>query len=312
MRNLRLLFLVGLATLAAAGCAQLVVGSTSTSATGSGAFFVDFTTDPNQPKATRLWSGSSSGLKVNGMTADNASGALYTNDSARLMRWSFGSVGSGPSFVSGFYRPTTSGTAPTTTAGPDDLFMARGNLYAYANTASTTAPAGIFRIDLSVVGSASVANMAPVWTQTVNVQYNFDGLDYDPVTGFAYGANVSTGDARTAPLGLYRIDLSGANATPVKIADFDASFMPEPDGVAIGGGKVWLSGKNGADPNLLIESYDLSTGTFGDLMALPLADASNRSTDIAWAPNALRPVPEPTTCAALALGLLALRRRRRA
>ncbi len=310
MLPLRLLSPFVVLALGAACHAQLVFGSGTSTASTAGAYYLDVDT----AKATRLWNGPGSGdasRKVNGLAADTTTGTIYGNDNARMYKWNYGNVGTEPTFVSGFYRRGTNNLVYAT--GVDDLTFARGGLYAYTNfnaLGGVNVEDGIYLVDPTVAGGAAQTNMSLVWRHD-DLKYNFKGLAFDPTTSLFYGANSSNGNPTTQnPLGIYAIDLFAPTVTVTKVADFD-SFIPAPDGLAYGDGKLWLSGKASGSTNLLIESYDLSTGTYDDPLSFNLGDTGSRSTDLVWAPGALNPVPEPASILVLGLGAAALRRTRR-
>ncbi len=292
--------------LVSAAHAQLVFGSTAPFSSSSPAFSGAYYLNLQTATATQLWTGASN-KKVNGLAADNTNGILYGNDSARIYKWNYNSVGTAPTQINGLYRLGANNLVYAT--GVDGLASANGKVYAYTNfNAGVPAAAqledGIYEINTSITTSAT-PNMTLKW-QHADLAYNLQGLDFNEADGLFYAANTSGANAT----GIYTVDVLGTgNIT--KIADFDSTFLPTADGLAVGGGHVWLTGKLSGDTALKIEGYNLSTHQFDEFFALDGFGTTARSTGATWAPNAIAPVPEPTTMAALGLGALALVRRRR-
>ena len=82
--------------------------------------------------------------KANGLAVDMANSRLYSNDAARLNYWTFGSIGTQPTFIAGMYRTNDNITFSAT--GVNDMTFANGNLYGSAATASTVFGRGIYKI----------------------------------------------------------------------------------------------------------------------------------------------------------------------
>ena len=127
-----------------------------------------------------------------------------------------------------------------------------------------------------------------------------DGLFY--ATQTSYDPNA----ANPTPRGLYSIDAFGTGAL-TKIADFPAG-RTKVDGLAIGGGKFWLTEQEPTANRIDIYPYDPATGLYGATIYVPLTDATQRATGACWAPGA---IPEPGTLGALTLCLVGLSLRRR-
>lgn len=298
---------IGAVMFGSAAQAQLVFGHTyfSTSAPGvSGAFYLDVTTGNGQ----QLWTGAnvsgSGNRRVNGLAADNANGVIYGNSSARLYKWEFGDIGATPAFINGFYRLGSNGTTYAT--GVDGLAVANGKVYAYTNYNASGSGAfvedGIYEVDTTV--NTAVPNMTLRW-QHNDLAYNLQGIEFNSEDGLFYAANIGDVNAK----GIYTIDVFGSGAI-TKIADFDP-FITLPDGLAVGGGHVWLTGSDSASQSIRVAGYNLVTGQYDEAFQLDGMGTSSYSTGATWAPGALNPVPEPATMAALGLGAIALIRRKR-
>jgi hypothetical protein len=291
---------------AASASAQLVFGSTSPTTTNPCAVYLDV----NTGVTTTLWN-SASNKKINGLASDPATGRLYSNDAARLNYWNYGSVGTVPTFIAGMYR--TNDNVTFTATGVDALAFANGHLYGATKYGSTVYKRGIYEIATTSDGMATPhCVMTPLWldptgTGTNSGTIEWDGLDFNPNDNKFYVTNTvdTTGSGGTYTRGVFSVDAFGTGAL-VKAFDFPAG-RTEIDGLAIGGGKFWLTEQVPSLNAIQIYPYDPITQTYGTTITFALTDSTQRATGACWAPNAL---PEPSTALALAfLGLL-LRGRR--
>lgn len=297
----------GLTLLGTAANAQLVFGHNyySSSVAGlTGAFYLNVGTGV----ATQMWTGQSNTGKTNGLATDAANGIVYSVNSARLSKWTYGNVGTAPTQINGLYRLGANNLVYAT--GVDDFAFANGKLYGYTNYNAGVPVAaaledGIYEIDTTNTTPAT-PNMTLKWLHA-DLAYNLQGLDFNAADGLFYATNTVTD---TTQNGIYTIDVFGSGAVN-KIASFD-SFLLKPDGLAIGGGHIWLTGKQAGETSLKIAGYNLTTHAYDEAFTLDGLDANARSTGAKWIPGALSaPVPEPATLAALGMGALALLRRRR-
>ena len=293
-----------LAACASTASAQLVFGTTTPTTTNGSAFYLDVTTGT----VTTLWN-SAANKKVNGLAADPATGRLYANDAARLNYWNYGSVGTTPTLIAGMYR--TNDNVSFAATGVNDLAFANGNLYGNTSFASSTFNRGIYQIATMSDGMATPhCVMTPVWT-TTNTSTVLGGLDFNTSDNKFYVTSTAdvTGSGGLFGLGLYSIDAFGTGAV-TKIADFPAG-RTKVDGLAIGGGKFWLTEQDPANSSIDIYPFDPVTGTYGATIFVPLTDPTQRASGAAWAPGALNSIPAPATLTPLALGAVVLGRRRR-
>lgn len=296
-----------LAACASTASAQLVFGSTTPTTTNGGAFYLDV----NSGQVTTLWN-SASKKKVNGLAADPASGRLYCNDAARLNYWNYGTaLGTTPTAIAGMYRVTPGEPNATAATGADALAFANGKLYGATSYGSTVYKRGIYEIGTVPVSGGCI--MTPVWldptgTGTSSGVIELEGLDFNAADGLFYGTQTddTTGISGGYARGLYSIDAFGTGAI-TKIADFPAGRTGI-DGLAIGGGKFWLTEQEPGASRIDIYPYDPLTGTYGTTIYVPLADSTQRATGACWAPGA---IPEPSTLSAMVLGLIGLSLRRR-
>jgi len=288
--------------------AQLVFGTTTPTTTNPSAMYLDVTTN----QITTLWN-SAANKKVNGAAADLIGRRLYTNDAARLNFWDFGSVGTTPTFIAGMYR--TNDNVTFTATGVDSLAWANGHLYGGTSFGSTVFKRGIYQIATTSDGASTPhCVMTPLWLDPSGIGTSsgtlvLDGLDFNAADNKFYTtqtADATDANGNALSRGLYSIDAFGSGAM-TKITDFPEG-RTDIDGLAIGGGKFWLTAQDAASNSILIYPYDPATNTYGTRLTVPLTDATNRASGATWAPGAL---PEPGTLGAIGVGALGMLVRRR-
>lgn len=282
--------------------AQLIVGTTSTITSNGAAYYIDVTA----LTATKLWN-SAAQKKVNGLAADPVGHKLYSNDAARLNSWNYGSVGTAPTLIAGMYR--TSDNVNFTATGVDGLAWASNHLYGAVSAGITNFKRGIYQISTTSDGMATPHCVAtPLWVDPLSVM-SFGGLEFNNDDNLFYFTNsldnTSTGGTYTQ--GIYTVDAFGSG-TLTKLVNFPAGHS-RIDGLAIGGGKLWMTEQDPANSQINIFPFDLATQTYETPLALPFVDGTNRASGACWAPGA---IPAPGTLAALALAGLGATRRRRA
>lgn len=299
-------FLGGLASFASVSSAQLVFGTTTPTTSNPAAVYLNVTTGVT----TTLWN-SVAQKKVNGMAADDAGKRLYSNDAARLSYWDYGHLGTVPTLIAGMYRnntPNPAGTGDSAT-GFDGLAWANGKLYGSTSFAATGYVRGIYEIPL-VPNLANHLVATQVWAEPVNSgNLALGGLDYDATSGLFYATQTASGTFGGVTLtpGIFSIDVFG-NGAMTKVADFPAGGASA-DGLAIGGGKIWVTQLVASTNVVSVFPYDLTSQSYGSTISFAIADASNRATGATWAAGSV--LPEPTTFAALAGATALMRRRRR-
>ncbi len=299
-----------LAAAASTASAQLVFGTTTAATTNGSAFYLDV----NTSQVTTLWN-SAANKKVNGLAADPATGRLYSNDAARLNYWNYGDIGTTPTFIAGMYR--TNDNVTFTATGVDGLAFANGNLYGATSFSSTIYKRGIYRVSTTSDGQSPTPHsvMTPLWLDPTGIgtssgTLSLGGLEFNPANNLFYITNSAdtTGSGGTYTPGIFTIDAFGSGAI-VKLMDFPLGHT-RIDGLAIGGGKLWMTEQDGTNSRINIFPYDLATQTLDPTIFVPLAETGNRASGAAWAPGAI--APEPATLSLLGLSGLALLRRRRA
>jgi hypothetical protein len=296
-----------LASCAGLANAQLVFGTTTPTTTNGACFYLDVTTN----QVTTLWN-SAANKKVNGLAADPVSHRLYCNDAARLNYWDYGAIGTAPTFIAGMYR--TNDNVSFTATGVDGLAFANGNLYGATNFGSTTFKRGIYQIATTSDGAPTPhCVMTPLWLDPTGVgtssgTISLGGLEFNPANNLFYLTNsadtTSTGGTYTP--GVFTVDAFGSG-TLTKLTDFPVGHT-RIDGLALGGGKVWMTEQDPANSRVNIFPYDLATNTYGTTLFLPLTDATARASGAAWAPGA---IPGPASFVLFGLASLGVARRRR-
>ena len=288
--------------------AQLVFGTTTPTTSNGAAFYLDVTSG----QVTTLWN-SAAQKKVNGLAADPVTGRLYSNDAARLNYWNYGSVGTAPTLIAGMYR--TNGNTAFTATGVDGLAFANGALYGATNFGSTTYKRGIYRVATVSDGAPTPhCVMTPLWLDptgvgTLSGTISLGGLEHNPDNNLFYVTNSAdtTGTGGDYRPGIYTIDAFGTGAL-ARLADFPDGHTRF-DGLAIGGGKLWLTEQDPTTAAVNIFAYDLTTNTYGSMITIPLTDPTQRASGAAWAPGALQVIPAPGVvgCVVALMGLSGVR-----
>lgn len=296
--------------------AQLVVGVNTSSSSRVASTYINLSSDPLT--ATTLWAGGASTRGVYGIAADDANGRFYSTTGARLCVWKYGTgpASVGPTTVAGVYRRYNGG-ANFENVAIQDLTFANGNLYGWEES-TTNMPRGIYQIPTAAEADGRIYS-TPLWTDTNSQSdaFKFEGITFNSSNNLFYGVNSQVNPATPGgtpppgqPLGIYTIDAFGTGAA-TKIADLpNIDGYVKWDGMALGGGKLWISLHDLANSQILIASYDLATGTYDeDLLGLPYSDTAARGTGLTWAN--VNPTPEPAALAALLVPAALLMGRRR-
>lgn len=251
--------------------AQLFVGYDETSSSGN--------TQAWEVKpgggSTPLWGGV---IDVWGLGADPATMTLHI--SGGVDYWTYDIAGGGaPVEVGTFTDPAGSSLSMV------GLTFGGGSLYGWRN--GSVGSEGIYKIDPT---GASVIAVAPDTTA-----YDFGGLGYNPADRLFYGSNDST--SAPSGRGIYSIDVFGSGDINF-VAAYPAGET-DIDGLAVGNGIVYLVEDETGDT---IHPYDLGAGSYLASMTSPF-ESNEIFSGAAY-------IPEPATLTALAIGALALLRRR--
>lgn len=179
-----------------------------------------------------------------------------------------------------------------------------GVLYATRTLASANEAEGLFTIDLTTGVMTNVFDYADATASF----YNIGGIDYNADDGLIYLADEDT----TGGTFIYSFDPASPASGLSQVVAFPAG-VTDIDGVAAGGGKIFLLTDNANANGGTHHIYDLASGLFSTVDSPYPAPAGspiapNPSGGAAYVPGL---VPAPGTAAVLALAGLAASRRRR-
>lgn len=290
------LWMSAIACIAASAQGQLVISSTSTGSGLARATYYDLGTNAT----TTLWSSGSNNSSY-GIVADDTNGKLWYTTGARIGYGNYGTPPMSTTAIAGIYFPDNA-----TIANAWDLAMANSQLYTWSHGTSTITR-GIYQAP-TVPNAQNHLVLSALWldSPTTGNQYDFQGLTYRPQDGLFYGVNMITDHA----LGLYSINAFGNGAVSFLAA------MPvghtHVDGLTFNstGTTAYMTEQNPTDQKMYIFSFDLASLSYGATYSFAYTDASQRGTGVTWSPNVFTPVPEPASLCALALGAVALIRKR--
>lgn len=229
--------------------------------------------DPTTGSATALYTASTADAKAWGMAYDASTNTLYWNNGSTLYSSPFGPV----------LTPTNLGTMTFNAATVNfvGLSFSNGKLYGTRNITTEA----VYEIDPGTLQASQV--------YVYPSAFDFGGLEHDMVTGKLYGLSDSNGP------GLYEIDIAGQTQSlkaPYPAGETDI------DGLAVNNGIAYYvtDGPNTTQANFY--RYDVATGTLLGTIPSPFTGSGTFSA-ATW-------VPEPASLSLLALGALALIRRR--
>jgi hypothetical protein len=269
------LVLISFALAATAAHAQLIMGNDQT---GTATIW---SVNPVTGAATALYSSTNANAKAWGMAADNVNSVLYWNNGGSLHSATFASLLTGTPTINTVNMTFNGGAVNFVGLGYNPT---TGKLLGTRNIATEA----VYEID-PATGTSTI-----LWNHPSTL--DFGGLEYD--NGQLYGLS----DTPTTARGLYRIDSSSQTLlAPYPAGETDI------DGLAVNGNLAYYvtDGPFSTQPNLYV--FDITTGTQVGTLPSPFTGSGTFGA-ATFAPGL---VPEPATLAALALGGLALLRRRR-
>ncbi|MEM7809486.1 MAG: hypothetical protein AAF561_15365 [Planctomycetota bacterium] len=242
---------------------------------------------------------------------------LAANDPAGLI---YGSTRNGPDddlyvFDYATFTPTLIGEVFINDAGTINSISLSGLaydstrdvLYGVRSLGGSTGPEGLYSIDTTTAEAKLVLEL-----DDGTFDFQVDGIDYDPVTDLLYVADDDTSGPGGS--GIFSFDPANPGAGLTFVTSY-VSPINDVDGLGAGDGKLFLlsDSPEGNGGNHYV--YDIATDTFAILAPTPYdpRDISNIGPLNPSGAGAFAPglIPEPTTATLLALGSLALLRRRR-
>jgi hypothetical protein len=238
-----------------------------------------------------------SGFGAAAMAVDGNTNTLYfMTNTVTLYKWDLDTPLTPPALV---------GT--TVNKAGDNLSLAglafdnaNNKLYASRTLDSSSGPEGFYEVNPGT--GASTLKFA-----VASSQFDFGGFDWDPQTGNFY-ANSDTGTP-----GIYRVDFINNNVQFVTPYPATSDNPPDIDGLAVGGGKVYMVEDRAVQTGGKVYVYNLTTNAYEPALQTPwfFNEAFAGGTYIPNFADFMAQVPEPASATALAvIGIAVLVRRR--
>ena len=231
------------------------------------------------------------------MAVDGNTNTLYfMTNTVTLYKWDLDAPLTPPTLVG------------TTTNGGQSLSLtglafdnANNKLYASRTLDSASGPEGFYEVNPNT--AAATLKFAVTASQ-----FDFAGFDYDAATGNFY-ANSDAAAAR----GVYRVDFTNNNVN--FLAPYPATLdnPPDIDGLAVGGGKVYLVEDRAVQTGGRVFVFNLSTNAYEPALQTPwfFNEINSGATYIPNFSDFMAQIPEPAGATALMIvGFAALARRR--
>jgi hypothetical protein len=237
------------------------------------------------------------GFGAGAMAVDGNTNTLYfMTNTVTLYKWDLDTPATPPSLVG-----TTVNTAGQNLSLTGLAFDTTNNkLYASRTLDSASGPEGFYELN----PGTGVATLKFGVTASA---FDFGGFDWDASTGNFY-ANSDVGAA-----GIYRVDFTNNNVNFVTSYPATSDNPPDIDGLAVGGGKVFLVEDRAVQTGGKVYVYNLSTNAYEPALQTPwfFNEIFAGATYIPNFTDFMAQVPEPAGATVLLLvGAAALARRR--
>ena len=240
-----------------------------------------------------------SGFGAGAMAVDGNTNTLYfMTNTVTLYRWDLDTPATPPTLVG--TTVNTGGANLSLTGLAFD--NANNKLYASRTLDSSSGPEGFYEVN----PNTGVSTLKFGVTASA---FDFGGFDYDAATGNFY-ANSDVGGGA----GVYRVDFTNNNVNFVTGYPATSDNPPDIDGLAVGGGKVYLVEDRAVQTGGKVYVYNLATNAYEPALQTPwfFNEVFAGATYIPNFTDFMAQVPEPSGAAALLLaGVAALARRRR-
>jgi hypothetical protein len=249
-----------------------------------------------------------SGFGAGAMAVDHATNTLYfMPNTVTLYRWDLDTPANPPTLIG----TTNSGGGNVSLTGLA-FDQANNRLIGARTLGSTALPEGFYEINTTNAGVSLVHSIAN--QSGGGSTYDFGGIDYDVATNRFYGvSDPTTSGGGTS--GLFHIDLTSQQLNLLAPLPSSADPIPDIDGLAVGGGVVFLIEDRAVQTGGRVHRFNLTSNTYETPMQTPwfFNEIFAGATYIPNFEQFMSQVPEPASAGALALlsGIAALLRRRR-
>jgi hypothetical protein len=238
-----------------------------------------------------------SGFGAVAMAVDGNTNTLYfMTNTVTLYKWDLDTPQTPPTLVGTTVNSSGQNLSLTGLAFDN----ANNKLYASRTLDSSSGPEGFYEVN----PNTAVSTLKFGVTAT---SFDFGGLDYDPQTGNFYANN------DVGATGIYRVDFANNNVNFVAPYPQTSDNPPDIDGLAVGGGKIYMVEDRAVQTGGKVYVYNLAAGAYEPALQTPwfFNETFAGATYIPNFSDFMANVPEPAGATALLLvGIAALSRRR--
>ncbi len=237
------------------------------------------------------------GFGAGAMAVDGNTNTLYfMPNTVTLYKWDLDTPAAPPTLVGNTVNTAGQNLSVTGLAFDN----ANNKLYASRTLDSSSGPEGFYEVN-------PATGVSTLKFGVTASQFDFGGFDYDATTGNFY-ANSDVGAA-----GVYRVDFATNNVQFVTSYPATSDNPPDIDGLAVGGGKVYLVEDRAVQTGGRVYVYNLASNAYEPALQTPwfFNEIFAGATYIPNFSDFMAQVPEPAGATALLLvGFAALARRR--